>query len=166
MKREFNQLKWEETLVFQGPQGYETGSQQSNMGTTLILSNQSDKHCYEYIYICYNYVWISSNETHKIPSQSGELRFTKQDFIKMFEQTCFFFAPKTVDFYGKLINSTIVELCYWMVGIPTIGHGDPNENELAYHVFRPVNEFVFECIRTGHNHAKKCDKLGCAYLYM
>jgi hypothetical protein len=31
-----------------------------------------------------------------------------------------------VEFYGKLINSTIVELCYWMVGIPTIGHGDPN----------------------------------------
>jgi len=51
MKREFNQLKWEEALVFQGPQGYETGSQQTNMGTTLILSNQSDKHCYEYKYI-------------------------------------------------------------------------------------------------------------------
>ena len=110
MKREFNQLKWEEALVFQGPQGYETGSQQTNMGTTLILSNQSDKHCYEYkyIYIYYNYVRISRNQTQKIPSQSGELRFTKQDFSNTFEQTCFFFSRQKR--WNSMVNSLIVPL--------------------------------------------------------
>ena len=95
MKREFNQLKWEEALVFQGPQGYETGSQQTNMGTTLILSNQSDKHCYEYKYIyiiiMYEYQEI---KLKRYPAKVGSWGLPNRISATRLNKHCFFFRAK------------------------------------------------------------------------